>query len=360
MGVRIGMIGLTHPHTPGYLRTLDALDPVAGIVLYDPDVQARERVARQCPKAEKVYDNLEDVLSRPDVPIVLVTLPTNLVPQVLIRAARAGKHLICEKPGARSADEFRMVLAALEAGRVCFTVPYLWRAHPAMRTIRDLVSAGALGRLTSVELRQVTTQVRLRDPSHWLFRRDVAGGGILSWLGCHWLDLLRYLTGEEVTGVSAMIDTLSGEAIDVEDVASVSMRLSSGAVASLYAGYLLPTGQSGYEGASYDQAVILRGSHGILSYQKDGSDHLVTLESVAENWRSAPHQSFRFTLPTVPAYGGAHGLAFVGDFIQFALTGEGKNLVSAVDALRVLEILDAAYLSARTGTVVEVGRSGTE
>ncbi|MGI8916619.1 MAG: Gfo/Idh/MocA family protein [Chloroflexota bacterium] len=354
MGIRIGMVGLTHPHAPAYLRTLDALEAVEGIVPWDPDAEAGERVLHGCRKAEGRCPDLPRLLARSDVPIVLVALPADQTPDAVAMAARAGKHIICEKPCARSADEFRPVLAALEEYRVRFTASYLWRANPAIKHMRAWVLAGALGRLTSIELRMVTTQVCLRDPGHWLFRREVAGGGILSWLGCHWLDVLRYLTALEMTSVSAITGTLSGEAIDVEDVATVSFRLSGGAVGSLYAGYLLSSGKAGYEGAGYDQSIILRGTHGTLRHAKEGDDQVVTLESSAAAWRAAPHQTHRFRLPSLPAYGGAHGLAFVDDFIRLALTGEGQPLVTAQDALRVLELLDAIYRSAQDGRLVEV------
>lgn len=354
MGVRLGLLGLTHPHSAAYVRSLDALDVVDSIAPYDPDPAARELALRGCRKAEPCTSDLAALLARPDVPIVLVALPTRDVPGVLLQAAHAGKHLICEKPCARSAAELRPLLPMFAERGVQFTACYLWRANPALRHMRALVQAGGLGRLTSVELRMVTTQVRLRDPRHWLFQRDVAGGGILSWLGCHWLDLLRFLTEQEMISVSAMADTLSGEAIDVEDIASVSFRLSGGALGSLYAGYLLPAGRPGYEGAAYDQAIILRGTQGTLSHARDGDEHVVALESSAADWRTAPQQEFRFRLPPSPAYGGAHGLAFLDDFIRLALTGEGQPLVTADDALRVLDMLDAIYRSAQTGQVVAV------
>jgi predicted dehydrogenase len=354
MGIRVGMVGLTHPHAPAYLRTFDALDAVAGIVAWDPAAEAGDRVLLGCRKAEGRCADLPGLLARSDVPIVLVALPTNQVPAAVTQAARAGKHIICEKPCARSADEFRPVLTALEEHGARFTACYLWRANPAIRHMRALVLAGALGRLTSVELRMVTTQVRLRDPGHWLFRREVAGGGILSWLGGHWLDVLRYLTAQEMTRVSALTGTLGGEAIDVEDVASASFQLSGGAVGSLYAGYLLPTGRAGYEGAAYDQSIILRGTQGTLRHAKEGDDQVVTLESSAAAWHTAPQQTTRFRLPSLATYGGAHGLAFVDDFIRLALTGEGRPLVTAQDALRVLEMLDAMYRSAQDGRMVEV------
>ncbi len=166
---------------------------------------------------------------------MVVALPNREAPGTLLRVVRAGRPVLADKPCARTAAEFLPVLSAL-------------------------------GGLTSVELRMATTQVGMRDPSHWLFRHEVAGGGILSWL-----DLLRYLTGEEV-----------------EDVAGLGMRLSGGAVASLYAGYLLAGGRPGYIAPGYDQAIILRGAEGAVSYRAEGSTHVVSLVSQAAAFAASP------------------------------------------------------------------------
>ena len=88
------------------------------------------------------------------------------------------------------------------------------------------------------------------------------GGGVLAWLGCHWLDALRFVTGEEIVRVQAELATTSGESIDVEDTAAVSFRTSGGAVGSLHAGYLLAVGNPGYRAAGHDIALILRGTLG--------------------------------------------------------------------------------------------------
>lgn len=356
MPIRIGMIGLTHPHSDMHLRTLDESQQVDGIALCDERTDALESAARTCSKAIATYHDYETLLARSDVPVVFITLPNDQTPEAVALAARAGKHIICEKPCARSATDLRPALEEVQRQRVAFTACYVWRANPAILRMRELVRAGALGRITSVELRMVTTQVRMRNPAHWLFRREIAGGGILSWLGCHWLDLLRYLTGEEVERVDAMAATLSGEDIDVEDVASVSMRLTGGALASLYAGYLLAFGRPGYEGAGYDQSIILRGTEGSLAFARDGDDHVVTLESRARDWETASRQIHRFSFPPSRAYGGAHGLRFVDDFLLAALGGNGQIWATAVDALRVLEILDAIYRSATAERAVTVER----
>ena len=281
--------------------------------------------------------------------MVLVALPNDATPGVIARAAAAGKDVISEKPGARSAAEFRPALVALEQHGRRLLMAYMWRANPSIEKARELVGAGALGRLTSVELRWVTSQVGMRDPSHWLFKKGVAGGGVLTWLACHWLDAMRYVTGDEVASATALLGTVGGEAIDVEDVASVALRLRGGALVTLHAGYLLTTGRSGYQGADFDHPLVLRGTHGTLTHTRDGADLVVTLQSIAPGWDAAPRQVFRYTPAPSDAYGGVAGLAFLERF----LSGEGPA-DGATDALHVLEILDAIYASAATERTVHL------
>jgi predicted dehydrogenase len=302
-----------------------------------------------------VATSLDGLLSRADVPVVLITVPNAQTPGMIVRAAEAGKHVLCEKPCARSAAELRPAAEAIERAGVKYAVFYTWRATPAARKIRALVGGGAIGRLISAELRMVTTQVAVRDPSHWLFRRDVAGGGIASWLGGHWLDLLRFTTGQEVTSVAAITANVGGEAIDVEDLVSASFRLSGGGLATFHAGYLLAHGRAGYEGADYDKAFVLRGLEGNLAFVDLGSEHWVVLE------RRAPtavegREEFVFPLPPSPAYGGAAGLGFVEEFLRAALDGDGAGPAPIEAARRVLEILDAIYQSAQSGRAVEVAQ----
>lgn len=352
--INVGVMGLSNPHARLHIRTLDASDLVDRVFLYDPQPDLYEHVIQSCQKAEAVYDKIDELLAR-DVPIVVVTTSNNLAPELIIRAAEAGvKGILCEKPCARHASDFGPVLAALHKNDVRFTAYYLWRGNPAINKMRSLVEEGALGRLTSVELRMVTSQVGVRNPKHWLFSDEAAGGGILSWLGCHWLDLMRYVTGQEVTSVSAMMDTVSGEDIDVEDVAGVTMRLSGGALATIHAGYLLAGSAPGYEGAAYNNTLIFRGTNGMLSHSREKGEEVVELTSTAGPWAAAPAQVFRFTMADSAGYSGVYGMQFVENFFHLALTGEGTNRVSEVDALRILQILDAAHTSAREERVVHL------
>lgn len=352
----VAMIGLTHPHSRMYLDTLDMVDEVAGIVLCDEDEGVALEAVGRWPKAAMSYTDADRALAHPGVTHALIAVPNDRAVPLITNAIERGIGVFSEKPGARTAAEFRPVLAALARQPVPFAVAYLNRWQPALRQMRDLFQAGAIGELRSVELRMVTTQVALRDPSHWLFKAEVAGGGILTWLACHWLDWVRYATGQEYARVSAELATLSGEDISVEDTAAVTFRLSGGAVGSLHAGYLLSSGTAGYEGANSDWAVHLRGSHGTLTYRRGLQEEPLILESSVSGWRHASPRTYSFVVPRERGYGGLAG----NDFFRAFLAAGPRDPVpaGATDALRVLELLDAIHEAGRIGRTVEVALSG--
>ncbi len=350
------MVGLAHPHADMYLETLDALDEVRGIVLVEPDDRTRTATAGQTRKLLAACAELPTALAHPGVTHALVALPNDRTPGALVQVIDAGVSVFTEKPAARSAAEFEPVLVALERRRVPFGVAYLNRGAPAIQQARELYRAGAIGRLLSVELRMVTTRVGMRTPESWLFRRDVAGGGILAWLACHWLDALRFVTAEEIVRVQAEIATLSGEAIDVEDTAVVAFRTSGGAVGSLHAGYVLALGNPGYRAAGHDILLTLRGQEGLIQYTANRQESGLVLESLAPRWRAASRRGFQFTSTPSPGYGGLAGQDFFRQFL--AATPGDATPADALDALRVLEILDAVYAAAGAGHAVEVERRG--
>ncbi len=148
--------------------------------------------------------------------------------------------------GITSAEIRSLQNAAAQAGVVA-SVLYPRRAHPCMVGARQLVQSGALGGLLTLEsLRFLTTQVKYRHPDSWLFRRSQAGGGMLLWLGCHCLDLLQHVSGEEITEVGALLATRSGAPIDVDDTVALALRFSSGALGTFHAGYTLAYSGEGY------------------------------------------------------------------------------------------------------------------
>ncbi|MCB0116068.1 MAG: Gfo/Idh/MocA family oxidoreductase, partial [Caldilineaceae bacterium] len=196
--------------------------------------------------------------------------------------------------------------------------------------------------------------VRFRNPQHWLFDSAKSGGGMLSWLGCHYLDIMRFVTGDEIVSVSAEIATRSGEDIDVEDVATLIVRFASGAVGSLHVGYTLALSGSGYHNKSgYDTYAGFNGGSGRMYWRAPGAPTSLFVETVHDDWRDAPTREFTYTLGETPAYGGAAGEEFMRDFIR-AAQGSGQPPAAGVDALQVARIVEGAYTSSREGRRVEI------
>jgi len=351
---KAALVGCRNPHSAAHLKTLCSLDEVTAIHLYDDDHTAAIQLAQDAGgKVEVCHYQLDSLLSADDVPWWLVCLRNDECPAVLMRAAEAGKGVLAEKPIGRSAAEVEPVVAAFRQAGCCLAGAFTNRYRAAARQARDLVADGRLGRITAAETRLHTSQVALRDPSHWLFDRAVSGGGILPWLGSHYLDLLRYILGQEVVSVTAQLDTLSGEDIDVEDTAVLTLRFGGGALATATFGYLMPLSPPGYHRGAYDTYLGIKGTAGQLSWEVFGPDQRLAVTSGCDEWVGAPQREFRYTESPAEAYGGRAGLEFARACLRASQQGTAPP-ATGDDLLAVWRIIDAAYESHRTGRRVDL------
>lgn len=198
----------------------------------------------------------------------------------------------------------------------------------------------------------ITSQVRFRDPSHWLFRRATAGSGILSWLGCHFLDALCFMIDDEVAEVTAFVGNRNPEAIEVEDTACLALRFRGGALGTFNAGYHLVGSVPGYMGASYDTFLALRGTSGFARLPlSDGAS--ATLMSEAPGWREGGRREWRYDLPASSAYHGVPGEEFVRQFLR-ASRARTTALAPIGAIAHILDIVEAAIRSSETGTAQRV------
>jgi len=351
---KIGVIGLTHPHSRLHLKTLKLMDEIESIILYDPDEKVLEQVKNDMgERIDSVYSDLDEMLKREDMPIVFSILQNVLNPDAIIKAAKSGKHIMSEKPVATNSQEMERVLDVVEDAGVLLGVCYQTRFNPISQKIQKFIEKGVLGKPMTFEARMVTSQVKFRNPNMWLFDKKTAGGGILSWLGCHYIDLLRFVLQDEVVSVNAMVGNLAGEKIDVEDSACMILKFSKGTIGTFHAGYLLPLSGSGYTGASYDTYFAIKGTDGNISWTPTG-ESVFYIESAIDEWVSAPRRELKFDVAKSEAYGGVYGLQFMKTFVNAALTGDVEPPSTGYDALRVLQIIEAAYKSSQTGNRVDL------
>jgi predicted dehydrogenase len=146
----------------------------------------------------EVHDSYEAVLADPEVDAVYIPLPNHLHAQWAIAAARAGKHVLCEKPLALNGREAEQIVAACRQAGVVLAEAFMYRLHPTWLTIRELVASGRIGRLMAV---QSWFGYFNDDPADI---RNIAatGGGALYDVGCYCVNLSRMLFEAEPTRVS--------------------------------------------------------------------------------------------------------------------------------------------------------------
>ncbi len=340
----VALIGITHPHSLLYLETLQLVERIERIVLWDRDPEALESLNLETSSKEIVKEaRFQSILEDPTIKAVLITLQNNEAPAYARSSIEAGKHVLLEKPGARSAAELEPVWELAQKRSMTLSICYTRRLDPLCRALREMVAGEAFGRIVSFEARCLASQVRFRNPDYWLFKSELAGGGMLSWLGCHWIDLLRFCLGDEIVEITGMAATLSGEKIDVEDTASFVMKVAGGAIGTIRVGYHLPISNPGYSGGSYDSYLCLNGTDGRLAWESSGPEpDAVYIESLHPQWRAKSGTKLHYPVKEMEGYGGYIGLQMINSFLD-AVEDRGEPFSSGIDAVNTLRVIDAAY-----------------
>ena len=348
------LLGAGEPHFDAHLRTLQVLPEIETIYVWGDDSAIAALRAESPDKVGGLFDDLDELLAVDDLFFAIATMRNDLKPAIFDRLLQAGIHLMGEKPIAATAAEVAKLVETAESRNLALGTCYQNRYHPVVQDVRSYIAQDLIGPLMSIEMRMLTTQPGFRKPDSWLFSREQAGGGMLGWLGCHYIDMMRFISGDEIVSVAAEVATRSGEMIDVEDVAVLSLRFRSGAIGSLHTGYTLALkGEQYGDTPSYDTYVGVNGRGGRI-YWNDASEpgHLY-VESTHSSWAAAPRREYDLAVAKSPAYGGIHGEAFIRDFIA-AARGEGEVPASGRDALQVARVIDAAYESSRTGRRIDI------
>jgi predicted dehydrogenase len=211
---------------------------VLGAVAARSAGRAREFATRfEIPKA---YGGYEDLLADPDIDAVYIATPHPMHAEWAIRAAEAGKHVLCEKPLTVTAGEAEKVIDAARRNDVFLMEAFMYRLHPQTRRLAELISCGAIGEVRAVDVTFSydsggTVAERLADPA-------LGGGGILD-VGCYCTSLARLVaqaaTGEAVVEPTTVTGMARLSERGVDEYAMGLFRLPGGIIAQLSCGYRL-------------------------------------------------------------------------------------------------------------------------
>ncbi len=353
--LRTIVVGLEHYHVTGWVETLGLFPHQIEIVgRYDPD---HARANRDRPdftdpglpqafpawfRETPFFSDVDELLRETRPELAMVTLPNRLAPDAIVELARAGCHVIVDKPGALTAAEADRSVAATRANGVKLAVAFTRRYGRAWQTAAAEIERGRLGRILSSEAIFVTSSVLVRDPKNPIFDRDAMGGGILHWLGIHDIDLIQWLSHEPIVDVQAMTATMSSAAVDVEDTISIQFQLAGGAVGTMHFAFALPrAGGAGY--------MALRGRNASVTIDAAGAAEWIGPGTVADPLRIETTSS---DVVRLPGYGSA-GVQIVSDMLE-AIENDRDPLATGEDARNALRVVDAAYASALTGRHVSI------
>jgi predicted dehydrogenase len=184
------------------------------------------------------YENFDEIVHNPAVDAVYVALPNSMHAEYTIRAAKAGKHVLCEKPMATNVAECEAMIAACKAANVKLMIAYRCHYEPTNLRAVKLIRDGALGQVQAIE----SSFGFNIAPGQWRINKKLAGGGPLFDVGIYCLNACRYLTGEEPEHIAAFASTIDhdGRFNEVEENVSWTMKFPSGIVAACNTTYGAP------------------------------------------------------------------------------------------------------------------------
>jgi predicted dehydrogenase len=232
--------------------------PPANPILVAVAGRNRDRVKAFAEKFgyKKTYENFRDLVKDSEVDVVDLCSPPYVHHEEAIMSFEAGKHVICEKPLARTGKEAQEMLRAAERAGVTHMTGFNYRFIPAVSYARKLIHEGFVGRL--LHFRGAYMNIEVGDlgyinpeyPLDWHFKRETAGYGALSDLGSHIIDLARFLMGE-ITAVAGATATFVKERplpdtpnekgrVEVDDSAVAVVKFANGALGTIEASWMAP------------------------------------------------------------------------------------------------------------------------
>jgi len=301
----------------------------------------------------EVVPDLAALLARDDIDAVSICTPSGQHAEQGIAAARAGKHVLVEKPLALTLADADALIAACRDAGVQLGVALQRRTDPNFRAAHNAIAAGALGRMVlgAITVPYLRPQ-SYYDSAAWRGTWALDGGGALMNQGVHLVDLLLWLMSDEVVEVQARADTLA-HTIEVEDVVTAALRFASGALGTIAATTATAPG--------FPHRVEVYGTQGGMQIEGEAVVRWETAHMPAEGAQAGPQVTTSGSGQQDAGPGAdprnihmSGHTRIIEDFAAAIRAGRAP-LVTGEDARRALAVVLAVYESARTGRPVRPG-----
>lgn len=337
-----GFMGHTHAETVGRFEDIEL------VAVCDNDPRQLEDV-RDAPF--KIYSEADDIIADPGIDVLIISAPNQLHHEMVLKTARAKKHVLCEKPAAMSLDEYDDMIRVCRENGVSFTVHQQRRFDHDFRVAKAVLDQGLVGKPYVVKSQIYGINGYMHD---WHVYPEMGGGMLYDW-GVHLLDQILYMIPGKVKTVFADLRNVINDVVD--DYFRIQLVFESGVTAEVELGtYYLTPKRAWFIGGD-------KGSMVLEGFRSEGA--IVRTTRLLENvpgkitmTAAGPTRSFgppppgvlyEEPLPQVEA----HHDMFFENYLR-ALAGQEDFVVQPGEVRRVLALMDAVRRSAATGRSVDV------
>ncbi len=349
--LKIGVIGCGAIAQRRHLPEYAAHEDVEICALYNRTRVRAEEAQRQF--GGVICDSVEELVAM-DLDAVSVCTANARHAHDSIRALRAGKHVLCEKPMDVSIEKcIAMTEEAKKAGKLLM-IAQNQRFSSAHAEARKLIANGAIGRILSFETKfgHPGPERWTGTDATWFFRKNEAGMGALADLGIHKTDLIHYLTGEAITQVYAVTSTLDkrypdGSLIDVEDNAWCIYRMDSGTTGTMHVSW------TDY-GQEYN-SIVVHGTEGTIRCYDDREYSLI-LETKDGRTNFLSTEGMLTNADQTVGTGKNQNSGVIDEFVDCVLTGR-ECRCPAEEALKAMRVIFAATASAEIGSIITIAEN---
>lgn len=342
--IRVGIIGcgkITQTrHAPEYAENPNAV--IYGLFDADKDRLKTFTTLYSC----KGYDSAEELIADPDIDAVSICSPNFTHADYAIKALRAGKHVLVEKPVALDTkDSKEMIRVADEVGKILMA-GHNQRLLPTHKKAREVLESGAIGKILNFQSNfkhaGPETWSITGNNTTWFFDKAKAQFGALGDLGAHKLDIIRYLTNREVKSVNAITMTVDkkypdGSPIAVEDNAMVFFKMEDDLPGIMHVSW------TNY--GNEDNSTIIYGDKGVMKIFGDYSDDIVL--------EMRDGSTVKYMVGQIQTNTNQTKSGIIDEFID-SIVNNRQPLITGVDGHNTLAALVACAKSAETKTWVDV------
>lgn len=339
----IGCGGIAYRRTiPGMIKASNS----RLVAVMDSDISTAKRVQDEF-EAKYAFDSIDELLALDEVDAVYIASPVFCHREQVIAAAKAGKHILLEKPMGLTVSESEEIDAVCRESGVKLGVGLMMRFNALHNKVKGIIAEGRLGEIVSVRTQFTCWYPEIEGAWRQTFK--TSGGGALMDMGIHCIDLVRYILDMDVSEVTAFVSNQIFS-YEVESAASVIMRMENGALAYVDAAFNIPDDATVCKMEIYGTSgsVVIEGS---LGQEDSGEGTLVITDSTKAydaNQNRAKAENAKLTSDG--------GNLYTKEITAFAdaVINNTEIPVTSFDAIVAQKIVEAAYISAAERRAVTV------